>query len=159
MEKKFENYVISLARAEKALRVGEHIKHVTFPLLKDTKLLLKILTESYLSIMHAINAILQYEYAMKRTSITSNARDNLIIFRNKCAGRYGISEKELGELRELIFLAEMHKKSPLEFTKHGKIVIMSDSSQVYTIDYENMADFLELAKGMYEKAKEGIKRL
>ena len=112
--------------------------------------MLKILDELSASVISAINAILQYEYLYKRISIYSDARDNFRTFQ-KVAGRYQISQEQLNKITELLTLAENHKKSPLEFTRNNKIIIMSDNLRTDTLTIDKTKEFLLETKDFLRK--------
>ena len=54
---------------------------MTFPLVKDKKLLLKILLELKKGLAHIINAILQYEYLYKRIRLSQDSKSNFNVFK------------------------------------------------------------------------------
>jgi len=151
-----ERYILSLEQAKKHIQTADHLAYITFPFIKENKLLLKILEELNSSILNIMNAILQYEYLYKRITIYSNSRDNLETFK-KISPRYFISNEQLVNLIEILNLAEKHKKSPFEFSKKDKIVIMSDSNQADVLTIEKIkTDILE-TKDILKKAQNSLK--
>ena len=63
MPEKFEELI---ENAKRHIRIADHIAYVTFPLVKEKRLLLKVLDDTYLVMINIINAILQYDYVYKR---------------------------------------------------------------------------------------------
>jgi len=61
-----EKFIESLNLATKSLQTADHLTYVTFPLLKEQRLLLKVLEELQEAVVNTINAILQYEYSNRR---------------------------------------------------------------------------------------------
>lgn len=55
-----ERYILSLEQAKKHIQTADHLAYITFPFIKENKLLLKILEELNSSILNIMNAILQY---------------------------------------------------------------------------------------------------
>ena len=151
-----EKFVEYLNTAEEKLRTVDHMAYVTFPLIKDKRLLLKILSEVNLVILNCINAVLQYEYLYKRIPLTKDAQINLKIFKEKCAPRYEITEHEIMVINNVLELAEKHKKSPFEFVKNGKVVILSENLRAETITIERIKEFLIVCKGILKKTRERI---
>lgn len=151
-----ERFTQSLDEALKALQIADHMTYITFPLVKEKRLMLKILSELNLAILSTINAILQYEYYYKRIQIYSDSRENFNTFR-KIAGRYEITPEQLKKVIEIISLAEKHKRSPFEFVKNDKIVILSDRMQTDTISIDKIKSFLIEAKDILKKANLKIK--
>ena len=61
-----EQYEQNLKEAARHLQIADHMTYVTFPLINDYRLLLKIFDEIYGSIIGCVNAILNYEASYKR---------------------------------------------------------------------------------------------
>lgn len=154
MEKFFEN----LEKSEKTLQTADHLLYVTYPLVKDKRLLLKILSEIKNSTASCINAILQYEYLYNRVRLSQDPKLNLKTFLEKCCPRYNISEIKVKKILKLFELVEKHKSSPFEFVKEDKIVILSENMNSETINLEKVKEFLELSKDVLNKAKDTILR-
>jgi len=154
MEKIFEH----IQEAERELKTIDHLVYVTFPLIKDKRLLLKILQELKGVITHCITAILQYEYLYKRVNLYPDSKENFKTFTEKCAPRYDINKNDLQLIFELFDFVEMHKQSPFEFIKDGKVVILSENSKPTTLTIEKTKEFLILSKEIIKKTREGMKK-
>jgi hypothetical protein len=152
---KFIEYI---QEAEKIIRTIDHITYITFPLVKDKKLLLKILLETKIAITNCINSILQCEYIYKRISLYKDPKTNFKTFQRKCAKRYGINEKEIRLILDLFNIIRKHNQSPMEFMRPGKIIILSENSTPKIITIEEVKEFLILGKNILEKTKQGILR-
>jgi hypothetical protein len=153
-----EKFIENLTEADKIIRTADHMIYVTFPLIKDKRLLLKILTETQIALAKCINAILQYEYLYKRIKLYNKAKENLNTFKTKCASRYGINQEELELILEIFDISEKHKESPFEFMKEEKIVILSDNMEQKTLTSEKIKQFIEVTKNLLKKTHETIKR-
>jgi hypothetical protein len=153
-----EKFLLSLEKAKKSLETADHLTYMTFPIVRENRLLLKVLDELYLSIINAINAILQYEYLYKRVQIYQDAKENFRSFQ-RISSRYNISPEQLAKIIEILTLAEKHKKSPFEFSKNGKIVIMSDNLRTETINIDKIKGFILETKDFLRKCTLIIKRI
>ena len=151
-----EKYIESLNRALKALQIADHMTYITFPLIKEKRLLLKILDEIYSSLLNAINSILQFEYLYKRIQLYRDPKENFRTFIEKCAPRYELTKEQVDMILDIFALEEKHKKSPMEFIKNNKVVIMSESLNTNYIDLQKIKEFLILSKEIVRKAKERI---
>lgn len=147
-----EKYEESLNKATKEIKIADHILYVTYHIIKDKRLLIKALEQEYESLMNIINSILQYDYLWKRIQLYKDSRLNFDTFINKCSKRYNISEEEIREIKEFLLLIELHKKSPMEFMRREKVIIMSDSLKTNYIDYEKLKKYLEMVKRIIKKA-------
>src|SRR3990167_581639 len=96
-----EKFLENLYTAEKNLRTADHMVYVTFPLIKDKRLLLKIVQELKGIIINCITSILQYEYLYKRVSLYKDSGANLRTFTEKCAKWYNIDKDEVRNIMEL----------------------------------------------------------
>ena len=141
-----EKYQLHLQESIKALQLADHITYVTYPLVKEQRLLLKIFDEIYKSVTNSINAILYYETLYKRIKLYNNTNDNLQTFENKCAKSYNLSNEQVKKIIEIIDLNKKHKQSAMEFVKQEKVIIMSDNLSTNTLDLQIIKDYLLLSK-------------
>lgn len=151
-----EKFLENLYEAEKSIHKIDHILYVTYPLVKDKRLILKTLVETKFAMARIINSILQYDYLFKRIKLHSSPKQNFKIFVNKCAPRYNITPLEIKLIMELFEIVEKHKNSPFEFRKDEKIVILSKDSTPKVIVLDNTKQFLSVAKKILEKTKNMI---
>ena len=152
-----EKFLENLNEAERKLQIASHITCVTFPLIKDKRLFLKILMEINDSIVKCVNAVLQYEYLYNRISLSQNAEENLNTFKTKCASNYSLTQQEINAVDEIIGLAEKHKKSPFEFARSDKMIILSENSKPEAVTLEKIKEFLFLTKTILKKTQGKIK--
>ncbi len=142
-----------LHEAQKIVSVIDHIYYVSFQLIKDRRMLIKILVESKKAIAHCINAILQYEYLFTRIVLYQDANLNMRSFEKRCATLYEISESEIKKIRELFEIVKHYNNSSFEFKRDEKIVILTDSMVSVVLTQEKIKEFLILSKNILEKTK------
>ena len=153
-----EKFVEYLEEAGKMIQTIDHMVYITFPLLKDKKLLLKILLDAKIAISKCINSILQYEYLYKKINLCKNPKTNFRIFKEQCTQRYNITKEETLLIEELFNLVEKHNQSPFEFVRNNKIIILSENLKQNTLTIEKTKEFLFLAKSVLNKAEKMIRR-
>lgn len=151
-----QRFIEKLDEAEKSLSAADHIAYVTFPLIKDKRLLLKVILQVKSVVSSCINVILQREYVYKRIQLFKSADENLRTFIDRAAPRYGIEASELRTIRELFDFAERHKRSSMEFMRGESLVILSENMIPTTVNLEKAKQFLSLAKEVMKKARRGI---
>ena len=154
MSTKFLEY---LAEAQKIVSIIDHMFFVSYPLVQDKKILIKVITESKKAIANCINAILQYEYLFKRITLYQDPHLNMRTFTLKSAPRYSISDSEIQLINELFEIVKLHEQSPMTFTRQEKIVILSDDMRPKIITIEKAREFLLLSKNILQKTKQNIK--
>lgn len=152
-----EKFQENLNQAIKALQIADHMTYVTFPLVNEQRLLLKIFDEIYKSIINSINAILNYEYLYKRIQLYTDNKENIRTFVNKCAKTYNLNNEQIKKILEIIDLNKKHKQSAMEFVKKEKIVILLDSLKTQTLDIRKIKEYLLLAKELLMQANSRMK--
>jgi len=129
----------------KHMRIADHMTYVTFPLVNEYRLLLKIFDEIYLSIIFSVSSILNYEYLYERIQMYSDYKDNLETFID-IGKNYGLSNEQIKKIKEIIDLNKKHNESAMEFIRKDKVVIMSDSLGTRVLDLRLIKEYLLLAK-------------
>ena len=152
-----EKFQENLQEAIRSLQIADHMTYVTFPLVNEQRLLLKIFDEIYKSIINSINAILNYEYMYKRIQLYVNNGENIRTFANKCARNYNLNNEQTKKILEILELNKKHRQSAMEFVKKDKIVILSDSLKTQTLDIHKIKEYLFLAKELLMQANSKIK--
>ena len=154
-----EKWLEYLKTAEKKTQTIDHMIYITFPLIKEKRLLLKILSEMNLIAVNIINSVLQYEYIYKRIELTKDAKTNLNIFFQKCAPRYEINEIEIKTIKELLDIYEKHQKSPFEFVKNDNVIILSDNLIPEVVTIDKTKNFLTSIKIILKKVQKVVNKL
>ncbi len=153
-----EKFLEKIEEAEKTIQTADHIIYVTFPLIKDKRLLLKVIQEIKTAISNCISSILHYEYLYKRITLYKDSKINFKTFTEKCSPRYQISKEEIKLILELFDFVEKHKESPFEFIREEKVVILSENMKPKTLTIEKTKEFLILAKNILRKTRDVMKR-
>lgn len=153
-----EKFLENLAAAEKTIKSADHMAYVTFPLVKDKRLLLKVLQEIKNAVTLCINSVLQYEYMYKRISLYKDPGSNFRTFVEKCAPKYNINQNELDLIMELFDFIKKHNESPFEFAKDNKVIILSNGLKPKTLTLEKIKEFLILSKTILKKVQENYKK-
>jgi hypothetical protein len=152
-----EKFQENIQQAIKSLQIADHMTYVTFPLVKEQRLILKIFDEIYKSIIGCINAILNYEYLYKRIQLYENNNDNLHTFINKCAKNYTLNNEQIKKIKEILELNKKHKQSAMEFVKKDRVVILSDNLKTQVLNIQIIKQYLLLAKELLMKVNTRVK--
>lgn len=152
-----EKFLSALESASKTLQTADHMIYITFPLIKDNRLLIKIFSEIYSVILAIVNAVLQYDYAYKRIMLYNDAKINFKNFKEECAPRFGITEEEIVKIIEIFKIMEGHRQSPMEFVRKDKFVILSETLQTDVVTVEKLKEYLFTAKNILQKVNSKIK--
>lgn len=146
MNKKQEYLDISL----KHLQIADHIAYITYPLVNEKKLLLKIFEEIHKSIINMITAILIFEHQKNKIKLYRDNKENIKNF-IKLSQNYNIKQEEIKKIIEILEINKMHKNSAMEFSRKDNIVIMQDDLKISTINILKIKEYLTLAKSLFIK--------
>ena len=144
MDKKQEYLDASL----KHLRIADHIAYVTFPLVNEKKLLLKIFEEVHKSLINLISALLLFEHQKNKIKLYKDNNENVKNF-IKLSQNYNINSEEIKKILEVIEINNKHKNSAMEFVRKDKVVIMLDDLKTKTIDIQKIKEYLSLTKSLF----------
>jgi len=129
-----EKFQISIQNAKKNIRIADHMLVMTYPLIKDPKLLLSVLENINQAITNSISSILEYERIFKRIPPYQESFDSkLNMFRSKIMSRYGLNQEYLNLILEVNEILREHKKSPIEFSRDDRFVICSENYRMKTV--------------------------
>jgi len=146
-----EKWIENIKESERHLKIADHMAYVTLIILKENRMIIKILEEIYLCTTGIMKALLQYEFALKRIPLYKNPQLNLKTFKQKISPKY-FSEEELRAILTILELQRNHKESHVEFVRKDKFVMLiGDRYEVLTI--EKIRGFLSILK----KAIIGVK--
>ncbi|MGV8151470.1 MAG: hypothetical protein ACP5OG_00155 [Candidatus Nanoarchaeia archaeon] len=146
MEKFQKNYQI----AAKSLQIADHMAYITYPLINEKRLLLKIFDEIYKSVINSIYATLNYEKTQNRVVVYDDDFSNLEIFYRICE-KYGFSKDKIKFVSEILELNKKHKQSAIEFVRKEKVVILSDNLSTIAIDIKKIKEYLIIARELVIK--------
>jgi hypothetical protein len=151
-----EKFLENLEEANKIIKAVDHMTYVTYPLIKDKKIMLKSLAEISIAVSKMIISILHYEYFHKRIELNKNPKENFRTFEEKCAKNYDITSTDINKITELLDLSEKHKKSTMEFVRSDKVIIITNNMQSHILTIEKIKEFVILAKVIFRNIKNKI---
>ena len=150
-----EKWTRNIEESERHLKTADHMAYVTLIILKENRMIIKILEELYSCATCLMKALLQYEFALKRVPLYKNPQLNLKTFKEKISPRY-FDENELKVMLTILEIQRKHKDSAVEFVRKDKFVILiGDRYEVLTI--EKIREFLSVLKKAIIDVKAKIK--
>ena len=138
-----EDILRTVKIATKAFHTADHLAYVSYPLLKDNKLLLAITQNLYLAGVNGLDAVLHYERMYKRLNIIPiDVESKILLFETKIESKInvpGVSKV----IKDLRFITRHHRDSKMEFSRKEKFIICSeDYSMMKTIDIEMLKTYI-----------------
>ncbi len=136
-----------LERANTSLKTADHLAYVTYPLLKDTKLVVAILENINTTLTLSIEAVIEYERLFKRIVATPpDFQSKLELFKTTCAPRYNIGREHISLITDVNSVMEARKKGLIEFIRQGKLVVCGTDFRTKTVDHEKVKEYLNKSK-------------
>lgn len=145
-----EKFQEHLEKADSSLKTADHLVYITFPLIKESRLLKKILEGIGDTAYNIYRAILEYEFLYKRIRLHDDERANMDNFK-RCSQRFNLSLEEGNSVMKIIELVDKHKESPFEFIRKNKLVMMSENLKTESINLEQLKKYLNELKPILVK--------
>ena len=142
----------SLNQSIHHLQIADHMTYVTYPLINEKRLLLRIIEEISASITYCINAILEFEEKSKSKKLDKN------FILKKYSKNYNLNENQIQQIKEILEINNKHKESAMEFVKNEKLVILSNNLGTKIIDIQLIKSYLLTAKELLLKVNQRIER-
>lgn len=133
--------------AQKKLQIADNMLEISYPIIKDPKLLLSILENLFLALSYGMGALLYYEKDSKRiSSFPNNFASKLEMFRATCSVRYGLGDESLKAMQEIKEILVAYRKSPVEFPRKESLIICDGNYGMKIISASLVKEYLEKAK-------------
>ena len=130
---------------------ARHLLNVTFPMIKDPKLLLGVINNLSASLESSMDAILAYERLLRLVPVYNNNYESKFnLFRMKSIRRNNIPPAAIHLMSELRYIIDLHKKSPMEFQRGNRFVICNKDYQLKVISIKDLQQYLYTTKDMLD---------
>ena len=117
------------------VKIADHMLFMTYPLVRDPKLLLAIMDNILASLDCGMSALLHYEKLFKRIPpFNDSFSSKLEIFKNKMVPLHHLSPKYVQLIGDVKSIISDHRNSPVTFARKDKFVICSPSYTLKTLD-------------------------
>jgi hypothetical protein len=125
----------NLEKAKKHFQIADHMAYVTFTLLKENRLIIKILVETAEAVGCLVNSILQKAHSEGRIRIFKTPEENMRVFSEKLSKDY-VNKEDLNNILKILEIRKKHIDAHVEFVKKDKFVILlGDKYEALTIEY------------------------
>lgn len=147
-----------LVEAEKKARNADHLLSVTLPIIKDARLLVRVLELLHSAFVKGISIALKWEHIHGRVRLSHESEKNLKVFFAMCGKRYGLDEEKEQTIRRVFALAKQHQESSMEFVRQGRIVMLAEE-KTEEVSIEDLKAAIRACKVLLEHAQEHLKGL
>jgi hypothetical protein len=133
--------------AKKKIQIADHMLTQTFPMIQDPKLLLVVMENIFLGLTNAMGALLHYERTFKKIPpFFDNFDSKFTMFTTRIVGKYKIDPKYVHLISEVKEIIVQHKKSPIEFVRHDKLVICNEEYKMKSISTLDIRELIKQSK-------------
>jgi len=142
------SYLSAKEKAYQQYNTAFHLLKVTFPVMKDQKLLLGIVHNLFSSVESTMTAILQYERDLRLVSGFNEAdfQSKFNAFRSKSVRRNKIPGPTVALIQELKQIVDLHQKSPMVFQRGASVVICDKQYELKSITARDAAHYVNQTK-------------
>ncbi|MBN2567053.1 hypothetical protein JXB02_03150 [Candidatus Woesearchaeota archaeon] len=142
-----ERFQVEREKAKKAVKLADHMLTVTYPIVRDPKLLVSILSNIMTALEAAVSAILYYERTFKRIPpFPDEFEAKFDLFKARCTRRYSINIEYIALIADVRSLLKRHKASPIEFSRKETFVICSDTYSMATMSHDQLKRYIAKTK-------------
>lgn len=121
---------MSFEKALQQYRIAEHLLNTTFPLMKDSKLLMGIIHNISASLEFAVDSLVPKNIALlSKLTLLLEARN--------------ISPEQIDLIKKLKSIISLHNKSPVEFKRGNKHVICTEDYGLEILSIHDIEKFLK----------------
>ena len=146
-------------KARSKLKIADHMITMTYPLVQDTRLLISVMENLFLSLTNSMASVLYYERLFKRIPpFHDNFDSKYNMFRSKVVPRYKIDPSYVQMLNEIKDIIIQHKKSPVEFTRKDMFVIASNTYNLKTISVDQIKKYIAKSKLFLEEMEQIVSK-
>ncbi len=136
-----------LKEANRYLDTADHLCHVTYPLVNDTKLLIIIAENIFNALNKGISALLCYERLYKRINLyPEDFGSKFDVFRLNCAQRYNFPRENIALIQDVKELIVNRRQAPMEFARKDKFIIASENYKLHAISLDIIKKYISQAK-------------
>lgn len=122
-------------KAVEKVRVADHMLFMTYPVVKDPKLLLAVVENVFAGLDFGVAAVLHHQKLFKQIPpFQETFTSRFEMFRRTVIPQLGLSPNYVKLISDVRILISAHKKSPISFVKNDKYVICSPKYDIKAID-------------------------
>jgi len=149
-----------LNSADSSIRTTDHLIYSTYPIIRDSRLLVKIIERINDSFTMIIDALLRYERLYKRISSSFSSFGSFTPLQKnkieKIASKYSITKNELKTIGDISIIIHGIKESSIRLNQKDKVTVFSNDFRQQSITIGNIKEFFNVLKNVNKKVKEVI---
>ena len=144
-----------LDEARKKAQVADHMLTMTYPLVKDPKLLLAVLENVHKSMDYSIEeALTQARQKKEIPTYPNTAQGRFNAYQQHLARKNQTPKELLRTIQDVKETLEEHQQSPVEFRRKESFVICDESYKVRTLTEQTLKKHIKAAKELHTHIQE-----
>ena|SRR3989344_4039906 len=147
--------MLLLNKAKEQLNIADHLLYMTYPMVRENKLIISIAEDVYNSALYAMDALLMHERLYKRISLYPDDFSVKLDVLRKISARYNINKEIAIMIQDLKIFLDERKNSRVEFAKNDKYVLFNRKQELRSLGIERLKQNLNISKN-FIKSIEGI---
>ncbi len=147
-----EKYHELFLKSKKTFNTADHLTYITYPLIKDVKVIISITENIYLSVVNAMDSLIEYDILYKRIGPQPSGFDSRFeIFKSNLKERYGIEKEYIDLIKNLRDIITCNKGNYTTLMKENRLYIYSSDFRTKSLDVEELKNFLVKTKKFINK--------
>ncbi len=142
-----EKFLSYRDEARRNIRIADHMLTMTYPMLKDPKILLAVLENIFMALTNSMASVLYYERMYKRIPPfhdTFESKFNAL--KSYVVKQYELDLRTVRTIAEVKELVYEHKQATVEFSRKGKFVMSRDDYALRTLSADDLKRYLKKGK-------------
>lgn len=132
-----------------AIKITDHLVYSTYPVVKDPKLLVKIVERINDSFGNIINVVVRYEKLYKRIPNSFNIED--INKLKKITSKYNITDSEMAAMNKVATIIKGINESNMRLSQKDKIIVFSNDFRQQSITFNEIKELFYVLKEVNKK--------
>ena len=134
-----------MEEALRTLKIADHLLSTTYPLVKDPKVLLGVLTNLHVTYNRIIKLTLRKQGVFQPRTFMMRYEQFKELVEDKLTG------EEIKSIKTIHKLFDEHKKSPVEFARKQQMIICSSSYDLQSLTHTSLKKHIVNAKSIIKK--------
>ena len=136
-----------IEEAKETFKSADHLTYMTYPMLREPKLIYSIAEKLYVANSRIMDAILYHEHAQKTISVVPvefETRFNL--FKGELTKKHKVSNETIQTISDLYELVQANRNCPIAFPKNESYNFYCNNSIKKTITIELAKKYLNMTR-------------
>jgi len=147
-----------IAEAKSTLKKADHLTYITYPQVKELKLLYLIAENLYKTLLNGMESVLYYERLYKRLPVIPGSFEYEVeLFKDRCIDRYNIDRRFVLLIKDMKSIVDTKKKGPIEFARRDKFVLCTEDFNTRVLDLQKIKNYLADTKEFMEKVNKVVR--